>query len=289
MGLLNRLFGSTESIAKEIEADDAVIKKQWDDYLKTIPKKKIIIGKLNPDAKLNSNLKELASLLALELTDIRSEEKEESELIADLESLEQSKKIKRVDKLEQTLCYMETRHEYIHKLLEQLDSILKSEMNLVIVLQKGSKDIEKLISSLKSQLSLELNILDKIEKRSTFHEMFSALVKGEHIIKFMDSREKRMLSKMQKGLGKIYGGEIDKGVTFEWAMGVFESVEDSVREAIANGLLEMHPDVDFEFVNTSQFLVLVKGKIQSLRKRPVSDQMITVFVHLFREWYNERE
>ena len=43
MGLLNHLFGDNESIAKEIEADEEFIMEQWNDYLKTVPKKENII------------------------------------------------------------------------------------------------------------------------------------------------------------------------------------------------------------------------------------------------------
>jgi len=38
MGLLNHLFGSTESIAEEIEADDESIIKHWKHYLGTVCK-----------------------------------------------------------------------------------------------------------------------------------------------------------------------------------------------------------------------------------------------------------
>jgi len=287
MGLLNHLFGSTESIAKEIEADEEVIIKHWKQYLGTIFKKKDIIAKLHLDIDFQRNLQELKRLLELELVDISSEEKEESEIISDLESIEHSQKVRRVHKLEQCLGYAETKFEYVYRLLHQLHSILKSQIHIVITLQVGAKDVEKIISHLKSQLELELEILNKIEKIETFQSLFLALIKGEHIIRTMDAREKRLLKKMQTGISKIFSNEIDSGITYEWAMAVFNAIEDKVHEGIANGMFPgYHPDIDFEFANRLEFVDLVRESIQSLRKRKVSDQMINVFVHLFREWYN---
>ena len=287
MGLLNHLFSSTESIAKEIEADDESIIKHWKHYLSTISKKKNIIEKLSLDNDFKKNLKKLKKLLELELVDITGEEKEESELILDLEVLEYSQKVKRVHKLEHCLGYAETKYEYVYGLLQQLHSILKSQMHLIVKLQTGSKDTEKLILHLKSQFALEVEILNKIEKIKTFHSLFLTLIKGEHIIKTMDLKEKRLLKKMQKEVSQIFSGEINEGITYEWAMIVFNAIEDKVHEGVVNGMFSgYHPDIDFEFANRPEFVDLVRESIQNLQKKKVSKQMITVFVHLFREWYN---
>lgn len=58
MGLLNHLFDSTESIAKETEADEESIIKHWKHYLGAISKKKEIIDKLRLDDNFQSNLQE---------------------------------------------------------------------------------------------------------------------------------------------------------------------------------------------------------------------------------------
>ncbi|MEK6834923.1 MAG: hypothetical protein AABX61_01525 [Nanoarchaeota archaeon] len=287
MGLLNNLFGSTESIAIKLELDDEDIIKTWKDYIETISKKKVFIKKLNIDSNFQSNLQELKKLLELELADISNEEREESELISDLEALEHSKKVKRVHKLEQCLGYIETKYEYVYKLLHQLNSILKFQINIVKILLTSSKDIQKLISNIKLQFELELELIKKIEKIETFHDLFLALIKGEHIVRSMDSQEKRLLKKMQKGIIKIFSNEITEGITYEWAMTVFNAIEDKVHEGVAKGIFPgYHPDIDFEFANRPEFVDLVREIIQNLKKRKVSEQMINVFVNLFREWYN---
>ena len=285
--MLNHLFGSTESMAKEIELDEGDIIRNWKKYFKTISKKKEIIERLRVDRNFQSDLQELKDLLELELINLSNEEKEESELVADLETITHSQKIKRVQKLEQCLGYAETKYEHVYELLRQLSSFLQNQLHLVTALQEKSKDIKPLLFHLKLQLELELKVLKQIEEIKTFHHLFLALVKGEHIIRSMDSREKRLLKKMQKGISKIFSNEINKGITFEWTMTVFNAIEDKDHEGVANGVFDgYHPDIDFEFVNRSEFVALAVETIQILRKRKVSEQMITAFVHLFREWYN---
>ncbi|MGV8162121.1 MAG: hypothetical protein ACP5N2_02165 [Candidatus Nanoarchaeia archaeon] len=287
MGLLNRLFDSQEYIAKEIEIDEESIIKQWKHYFDTIPRKKEIIEKLIFEGNIQNNVNELKKLLNLELTDISKEKKEELELIADLEALEHSQKIKRVHKLLQCLWYVETKFEYIYRLVQQLHSSLKSQMHLILQLQAGSKDAQRLISHIKLQFELEYELFNEIEKIEDFHNLFLALIKGEHIIKKMDESETRLLKKMQKGVSKIFSDEITEGITYEWAMTVFDAIEDKVHEGVANGaFIGYHPDIDFEFVNRAEFVDLVRESILNLRKRKVSEQMIAVFVYLFREWYN---
>ena len=287
MGLLNHLFASTEAIAGEAEADEESIRKKWNEYLKTIPLKKEIIDKLHPDRQFLTDLKDLKRLLGLELVDIHNEEKDERELIADLEHVEHSKKVRRVQRLEQCLGYAETKYEYTYKLLEHLYSVLKTQMRLVEKLLANPKDFGKLISRLKSQFELEAEIISKIQKIETFHELFLALAKGEHIIRRMDAREKRLVKKMQRGLSRIFANEINEGITCEWALTVFSQIEDRVHEGVANGIYPgYHPDIDFEFANRPEFIVLVREVIQSIRKRAVSEQMVNAFVYLFREWYN---
>ncbi|MFC1722730.1 hypothetical protein ACFL0V_01195 [Nanoarchaeota archaeon] len=286
MGLLNHLFSSTESIAREIELDDKSILKKWDEYLATVPKKKAVIGRLKIDSNLQNDLKELKKLLILELADISDEEKEESELISDLELIEHSQKVKRVHKLEQCLGYAETKYEYVYRLLHQLHSILKSQMHLVEKLLAESKHTERLISHIKSQFELELGIIKKIERIKTFHDLFLALAKGEHVIRTMDVREKRLLKEMQNEFSRVFSNDLTEGITYEWAMTVYDAIEDRVHERVADGMLHYHPDVDFEYVNRPEFVDMVREAIHYLGKKDVSEQMINVFVHLFREWYN---
>lgn len=287
MGLLNHFFGSAESIAREIGLDDEYILNIWKHYVETISEKRRITARLGPDSSLQSNLEELSRLLKLELVDISNEEKEESELISDLEAMEHSQKIKQVHKLEQCLGYSETKYEYVYELLRQLYSILKSEMHIVKSLLMRSEDTQVSISHMKLQFELEEEIIKKIEGIETFQGLFVALIKGEHIIKSMDSGEKRLLEKMQNRAGRIFSNEITKEATYEWMIAVFNAIDDKVHESVANGIFPgYNPDIDFEFVNRPDFIDLARNTIQNLEKKRISERMINVFVYLFREWYN---
>jgi len=286
MGILNRLFESTADVAKEIKASDEDIIKHWKHYLSTVARKKEILEHMwtSLEYDFQSNIDEVRKLLELELVDISSEEKDEAELISDLERLEHSEKIRRVHRLEECLGYAATKYEYVYGLLMHLHTILKNQMHLVKL--TDFRNIEKSIFQLKLQLNLELEILKKIDEIQTFHDLFLALVKGEHIIKTMDAREKKLLKKML-GAKKVFSYELKEGITYEWAMTVYNAIEDKVHEAVANEMIAAyHPGIDFEFVNRPEFVELARESIQKLKKREVSTQMINTFVHMFREWYN---
>lgn len=292
MGILNRLFGSAESVAKEIELDDEAILKIWKKYRETEIKKIAIIYRLKVYSNFEEDLQELKILLESELVDISDEEKEEAELISDLEAMEQYKTIVRVHKLEQCLGYAETKYEYAHSLLHHLYSVLKSQMHIVQKLIAGSKDAKRyvlnlrLISHLQSQMNIEKEIITKIEGIKDFHSLFLALARGEHIIRVLDTGRKRMLRLMSKRMNAIFSQELTEGITFKWADGVASSLDDKIHEWMNKFIAESYDYIDFEYVNRPEFVVLVRETIQRLRPRKVSDRMIDVFVHLFREWYN---
>lgn len=144
-----------------------------------------------------------------------------------------------------------------------------------------------MITQLRQQFELEKAVIGKIGAIESFHDLFLALVKGEHIIERMDKRQQSLLKRMQ-GMRKIFSEELTEGITYDWAMGVFQQIEVEMQENV-NAIASRHANMDFEYVNRPEFVDLVRNTIQTLRKRKVSEEMITVFVHLFREWYNERE
>ena len=104
----------------------------------------------------------------------------------------------------------------------------------------------------------------------------------------MDAKEKRLLRLMQKRMDKISSGEISTGITLAWGKAVFNAVKVKVKEAYDKRILTQHPQIDTRFVNGPEFVDLVRETIQNLRKREVSEQMINVFVHVFREWFNSK-
>ena len=289
MGLLNYFFSSTEATAKEMKLDNDAILRIWNEYLKTVSDKKAVVYALRANKNINSNLQELKRLLGLELSDISGEERDEAEIIADLEKTGHEEKINKVRRLKQCLGYAKTKYEHVFGLLQHLHSILQAQMHLVEKLLAGSQDPETLISHINAQLGLEREVIKQIkeiEAVEPFDALFSALIKGEHIIQQMTSREKLLY----KRLKKLFVSDVPiKGITSDWAAAVYDAIEDKIREISADMAIpgSNHLYVDFEFVNRPEFVDLVRETIQRLRQKEVSEEMINAFVSLFRAWYNE--
>jgi len=128
--------------------------------------------------------------------------------------------------------------------------------------------------------------VNKLSAIKDFYDIIANLARGEYIIHSMDSKEKRLLKKMQSRMQSIFSNELKEDITYEWTMAVFERVEDEVRTLVENDLIDQYYNMDFEFVNSPAFVDLARETIQNLKRRDVSEQMIAVFVHLFREWHN---
>ncbi|MBI2135700.1 hypothetical protein HYU06_01365 [Candidatus Woesearchaeota archaeon] len=296
MGILNRLFGSTGSIAEKSVKDEEVIAKAWKDYVDTVPKKEDIINKLPYlFGERKAHLQKLIGLLKSELVDIKIGEKEEDDLISNIHAIEHSKKIRRADRLEDCLRYINTRYEYVHALLFHLYALLKSEANIAEKMKNSDiRKYRKLNDKLKSELAVEKTILAKINDISTFHQLLIDLVKGEKIIATMDSSERKLYKKMSVEMGSVLSGKLNRGVLYNLTGGVFNAIKYKVHNAIGNApkikpesIYAYHDSVDFEYVNRSEFVTLVRQiiKIQKITD-VMSEQSIKVFVHLFREWYN---
>jgi len=310
MTYINRVFGSVKDIAENEIMDGKIILGKWEDYLDTIPEKKEIIAKL-PYAfgRRRAPLRRLKQLLTLEIVDIRAAKKVEDDMIHNLESLEHSERMKRVERLEACFAYVESHDRYIYNLLCHLYVILRSELRLAEKLGKN-KDIRKYrkwVGLLTSELTMERSALNQMYELDEFHDIFLALVKREKVIKSMDAREKRLLRTMQKRVDKINSGEISTGITQEWGTAVFNAVKIKVQKAYDNGILGWdNPHVDFRFVNGPEFVDLARGTIYAIRfkkererypeesifnfpkRKEVSKQMINVFVYTFREWFNSK-
>jgi hypothetical protein len=271
MGLLDRLFGSEEALAKEIAHDDEAMVKIWNDYLASVSKKAAA-----------KDLTELKALLETELVEIGEEEKDEEELIADLGALEHSERVRHIEKIRRCLGYPETKFKHAHALLAQIHHILSSQLHIVRLLLKGPKDAARLESHLKQQFELEQVVIGEVNQIPSFHKGFLALVKGKHVIKQMDAKEK----KLEKMMRKAFLEETTEGIICEWTHTVFDSIKQKVDELALEGVLDEHANMGFEFVNRPEFVDFARETIASLRKRPVSESMLNVFVHLFREWYS---
>lgn len=289
MGLLNRLFGSSK---KESVKTKKLIVKLWKDYLETLEAKEAIINNLPTlFGERKVYLQRILELLDLELVDLNKEEKGEEGLIW---NLEHSEKLKRIERLDDSLNYYNQRFEYIHALLFQLYIILKSEVSIVEKLRTNSdlRKYRKLVDELKSELIVEKVILKKINDRSTFPDILTNLVNKEKTVHIFTSEEKKIYKKMKKEMEDVFSGKVTKGLLYDLAGRVNSAIEYKVHNNIKNapkvkpdGLWAYHPFIDLEYVNSDEFLVLVK-QIIKLQGIILTEEMFNVFVYLFREWYN---
>ncbi|MEK6853928.1 MAG: hypothetical protein AABX60_01215 [Nanoarchaeota archaeon] len=286
MGLLEAYFSpSPETRAKHALQDSEQALQLWKNYLKYFADKKELVVGIAKGSGFTAN--RLSDVIRNGLVDISIEDKTEKELIKELEAIEHSKELKRIKQLEYSLNHEETRQKYVHSLLERLYAVLRNEAAIVNHLIGGAKEPATLIHNLQLQLELESQIIARINDLGTFNEFFARLLTGLHVVRRLNAREKRMIDILRTRMSQIFGNELTKGITFQWADSVFKSMEYKVHAMIASGKYGHSPDVDLEFVNSERFVELVREVIQRLRKRPVSEHMIGAFVHLFRELYHE--
>ncbi len=284
MTFLNTLFHSPASLAKQAARADDDILAAWREYSGTISAKGKIIRQLPSGfGQRKQLLQELQRLLKLELIDVHKVEQDEQEVIADLHSLDHSQRIQKIHRLDDTLCYAETKYKYIYHLLMNLYVNLRKEAALCKKLAKITqlRPYRKQVELLQAELQVELTIIEKIEARETFHELLLALVKGEEIIEQLTTKEKKIILKMR-------GDNPVGGITDQWVKGIFDALDKEVYELIAHDLMKDHFFAHLEFVNGPHFVEMARKVIEELRGRTVSPELLNAFVHMFREKYNEQ-
>jgi len=284
MTLLNTLFHSPASLAKSAAKADDDILAAWTKYYATIPAKQRIISQLPSGfGQRKQLLQELQRLLKLELVDVHKVERDEQEVIGDLHSLDHSERIRKIHRLDDTLCYAETKYKYIYHLLMNLYVNLRKEADTCKKLMKADLgQFRKLVVLLQAEFQVELTIIEKIEARETFHELLLTLVKGEEIIEQLTAKERKIVQKMR-------GNTPVDGITDRWVMKVFNALQGEVYRLVSEGTLDQHPHIDLEFVNGLHFVELAQRIIEELRGRKVSPELLNSLVHMFREKYNERD
>jgi len=95
---------------------------------------------------------------------------------------------------------------------------------------------------------------------------------------------------MELVMREVLSDKRTKGSVYQWAGKVAEGVQEKAREFFARHEEDekaQNFDIDFEFVNHSEFVDFVRQCAAESGEKP-SEEMINVFVHVFREWYNNR-
>ena len=283
MGILKRFFSSPESLAKELVVDDTKLLAAWKEYVASTKEKGELITGLfpGPDARKTVYvLPRLKNVVISELVTITAEQKTRQELLADLSAIEHEKHIKRVQKLEHTLGHAATKYEYVYQLLKELTHILTNQIHIIELLNKDSTQDAVLVQKLKEYWKVEQHILAQIGEMQTFHQLFSDLLKGQHLIRQLTKTETKFVSRAEKETG------ITNRLLSRWFREINLRLGDKINEEVANHTLDPSFDQHFEFVNSPAFIDFARPVIQSLRTKPVSESAFNTFIHLFREWFN---
>jgi hypothetical protein len=227
------------------------------------------------------------------LVDANVDEKEAKEIISDFSKLSPEKRLNRVKRLDDTVAYAQTKYVHVYELLKHIFSVLVFEAKLIEKLNSCSneKDFGELVAKFKSELQIEQEAISQIQNLNTFGVLFSSLVRAEHIVKVLTSKEKRYLYHMEKRMKAIFGNNVESGITLDWMGYVYQEVGKRIEDLAAQQILSSSTHADFEYVNRPEFVALVHEVISGLRedqthKKAISAEMEAAFVHLFREWFN---
>ncbi|MDO8480431.1 MAG: hypothetical protein Q7S65_01295 [Nanoarchaeota archaeon] len=280
MGLLDRLFGSSDVAAEDAQKEDTEFLNVWEAYLQTVAPKK--------SAFERGDFTETRRLLTTELADLHVEVRDDAALLRDLNRIEHDKRLHRIERIDYALNYETTRHKYLAQLLKELLRVLLAQMQIVqhLIIEVAKR--EAFSAHFTKQGELESVIIGKIQHKrmSSFPNLFPTIMKGGRIIRRMNASERRLFNHMKGGMHQILSNELSEGITFQWTLAVFNGLQDCIDQEIAKGTFPGYsPDIDFEFVNRPEFLSFAKEKLLEVRERPVSDRTLQVFVYTFRTWF----
>jgi hypothetical protein len=282
MGIL-RALESVEALSRISEEDAEGAVKSWEAYHSRLSSKFEFAEEFIHKGLSNSSsdVKKLSRVIATMLVSEEKDEDKIADLIRNLDAIEHKKRIRRVKRLYGALAYEKTQVEHVYSLLEELHKVLRSEIAVVKSMEKDGVT-EVFIGRFKQELSVEREVAQQIAGIGDFTNRFRALIRGEHVAHRLDSRQHKLKKLLQRRMSSDKYG----GIIFDWARAVTDSIEDEFRKQEAQGILENHPDVDFELVNRPEFVDLVKRIAREGRGKDVSDDMLSAFVHIYREWYN---
>jgi hypothetical protein len=283
MGILNNLFRDTEALAQDIVTDTDSILRIWSDYRDAFSKEAPLIEQIVKGQDTSSALSGLKALQVIELAEITDEESDESRILSDLEGIEHSRELGKIERIHLCFNYWHNQDMYIYKLLEHLLSILKRKLQIIRLLRASPAG--NLPAQLKSQHDIQEEINGRLTRAPDFEDAFVAIVREEKRFKRLTKEERKLASTMRKSMEKILSQVLTQGPLVQWA----SSLDNRMHEEWYHHLEETHEFSDIEFVHMPIFEQLARETMpQNLRFRPGSEeQVLNVFIELFRQLYTD--
>ncbi|MFH1173753.1 MAG: hypothetical protein V1725_01325 [archaeon] len=137
MGLLNHLFGTKKNLAQELVRDDARRMALWKEHLANFEKReqlssaftvKRIDYAVQHAEETKIILQQMLSLISPEFVTVTDEEKNEEELVADLNRLKSKREL---EKLTAAIVSAKQKQAHLLKLFQELFRVLQAELHII--------------------------------------------------------------------------------------------------------------------------------------------------------------
>ena len=174
MVLFNHLFGTKKNIAKELLVDNAKRESLWNETVKNYEQKRTLAKQFNyanADNALQNfsrttiTLNAIVDLINPDLVTVADEEKNEDEILADLQSL----KVIGNDTLLETIILAKEKEGALRKLFSELFLVLTLELHLIRVIKEHPKK-ELLLELFKLIFSNEMMLMKVFNEEYFFDE-----------------------------------------------------------------------------------------------------------------------
>src|SRR3989344_2879918 len=295
MGLFNHLFGSKKSIAKELVMDDNKRMNLWKKHVSNYYKRESLCKHFsfgNIDAALNNFeatrkvLTQIESLIPSELINIRDEDKEDKEILTDLERLKNNAEIGNLI----GILVEETRKQTaLLSLFQELHDTLLVELSLIRLIRKEPSNVKDLLLKLFRLINNNEFILYKVFNKKYFFDenkenhtkivkLAKAIILGQELKKEIETDEEKFAKDM---LRLMVPGESKKGYR-KLGENIFFSLTEIIgapfkAEGILQGIKKME-----KLMKDDVFMYKLVKKL----KPKFDDVKIRAVIISFRKAYN---
>ena len=225
MGLLNHLFGNKKSIAKELVMDDNKRMNLWRKHISNYYKREALckhfsFGNIDNALKYFETTKkvldQIESLISSELINIKEEDKDDKEILADLESLRSDAEI---DDLLGILVEEKQKQTALLSLFKEIHDTLLVELYMIRLIRKKPFNVKEILLKLFTLINNREFMLYKVFNKEYFSnenkeshakivQFARAIILGQELKEEIETDEEKFAKDM---LRLMAPGESKKG------------------------------------------------------------------------------